>query len=256
MKIVGVIPAHLASVRFPRKVLYPFCGLSMVEHVRRRALLSGVLDAVYVATFDQEIANVVKGAGGPVIMTSNAHKTGTDRVAEAVRSLDCTHVIVLQADEPLLLPDTIVACAEAIRGNPEIVAWNAVGPVTAEADLEDRSIVKCIINPQGRILFCCRRSPCLRSSFIEQQSFVRKIFGLIAFRRDFLLKFTQMPEAPFEHAEFIEQSRIIENGVELQSIPITMSYPSVNEAQEVALVERVLASDTCQQRILERVLHY
>ena len=116
MKIIAIIPAHLASVRFPRKVLHPFAGLPMIEHVRRRALFASGLDGVYVATCDEEIADVVERGGGRVIVTSSTHKTGTDRVAEAVSSLDCTHVIVLQADEPLMLPETIGACAGFYAG--------------------------------------------------------------------------------------------------------------------------------------------
>lgn len=254
MKIVVVIPAHLASVRFPHKVLHQFAGLPMIEHVRRRAMFASGLDGVYVATCDKEISDVVERSGGRVIMTSSSHKTGTDRVAEAISALDCSHVIVLQADEPLILPETISACAGALRANPQVPAWNAVGPIEKEIDLDDRSIVKCIISPQGRIIFFCRRSPCLRSSFQAQQQFTRKILGLVAFRRDFLLQFAQMPEAPFEKAEFIEQSRIIENGFELRSVPISVSYPSVNEPHEAALVEQVFAQDEMQQEILSRIL--
>ena len=87
MKIVGVIPAHLASVRFPQKILFDIHGLPMIEHVRRRALLCGELEDVIVATCDIEIANIIKSYGGKVIMTSNSHKNGTSRVAEAIEGL-------------------------------------------------------------------------------------------------------------------------------------------------------------------------
>ena len=73
MKIVAVIPAHLASVRFPKKILFQFHGLPMIEHVRRRALLSKAVSEVYVATCDEEIAAAIRGFGGKVIMTSNTH---------------------------------------------------------------------------------------------------------------------------------------------------------------------------------------
>ena len=95
---VAIIPAHLASVRFPRKVLHDFHGLPMIEHVRRRALMADGLCAVYVATSDREIADVVRSFGGEVIMTSPNHLNGTTRVAEAAAQLDCSHVILLQAD--------------------------------------------------------------------------------------------------------------------------------------------------------------
>ena len=84
MKFIAVIPAHLASVRFPNKILFDFFGLPMIEHVRRRALLSRCLSEVYVATCDKAIADTVSSYDGKVIMTSNKHRNGTSRVAEAV----------------------------------------------------------------------------------------------------------------------------------------------------------------------------
>jgi len=79
MKIVAVIPAHLASVRFPGKILFQFHGLPMIEHVRRRALLSKVVSDVYVATCDEEIAETIRGYGGKVNMTANTHTNGNTR---------------------------------------------------------------------------------------------------------------------------------------------------------------------------------
>ena len=139
MKITAVIPAHLASIRFPRKILFPFYELPMIEHVRRRALLSQAIDKIYVATCDKEIVDVVKGHGGDVIMTDNSHPNGTSRVAEAISKIDCTHVILLQGDEPLLLPRHVDAMANAILGNPEGDAWNATGPVESPDELDRHS---------------------------------------------------------------------------------------------------------------------
>ncbi len=254
MKIIGVIPAHLASVRFPRKVLFPFHGLPMIEHVRRRALLCPGLESVYVATCDKEISEVIKGFGGNVIMTSAKHRTGADRVAEAVQSIDCSHVVVLQGDEPLLLPDSILQITQSMMKEPDVVAWNATGPLIKEEELDQPSIVKCVVSPSGKILFCCRRSPCIRSVFKQQQQFIRKILGLIAFRKEFLMRFAQMPEAPFEKAEFIEQSRIIENGFNLRSVVLPYNFPSVNEPQEVDVVAAALDNDVQQKTILELIL--
>ena len=129
MKIVAVIPAHLASVRFPRKILFQFHGLPMIEHVRRRALLSGAISDVYVATCDMEIAEAIRGFGGKVIMTANTHTNGTTRVAEAVKNIDCTHVMLLQGDEPLILPRHLDVFAQAIEVDPSGDSWNATGPI-------------------------------------------------------------------------------------------------------------------------------
>ena len=123
MKIIAVIPAHLASVRFPRKILFNIHGLPMIEHVRRRALLSENVSDVFVATRDKEIAETIHSFDGKVIMTANTHKNGTSRVAEAVKDIDCTHVMLLQGDEPLLLPRHMDEIIKVIKAHPDSEAW-------------------------------------------------------------------------------------------------------------------------------------
>ncbi len=253
MKIIAVIPAHMASVRFPGKILFPFHGLPMIEHVRRRALLSQVISDVIVATCDENIAKVIKGSGGRVVMTSNTHKNGTTRVAEAIENIDCSHVILLQGDEPLLLPRHVDVMVNAIRMNPDGDAWNATGLIENAEELDRHSFVKCIVSESGRIMHCFRRTPGY-SSYEEQKVFVRKILGIIAYRKEFLMKVTALPPSFVELAEFIEQMRILENDYSLQSVPVSPSLPSVNEPHEAdAILEFILQNDE-QKAILEKVL--
>lgn len=255
MKIVAVIPARLASTRFPGKILFPFHGLPMIEHVRRRALMSNAVTDVYVATCDAEIADVIRGYGGKVIMTSHTHINGTTRVAEAVADIDCSHVLLLQGDEPLLLPRHMDLFAQAITADPEGDAWNATGPIDDAEELDRHSFVKCAVSASGRVLYCFRRTPCF-SAFDIQQSFVHKMLGIIAYRKDFLLRLTALPPSIAEQAESIEQLRIIENGYKLQSIRVSPSLPSVNEPEEVEIVLEVIRRDEEQRAMLERVLHW
>lgn len=254
MKIVAVIPAHMASVRFPGKILFPFHGLPMIEHVRRRALLSGAVSDVIVATCDNDIASVIRGFGGKVVMTADTHKNGTTRVAEAVKDIDCTHVILLQGDEPLLLPRHVDALAEAMRANPGGDAWNATGPIESAEELDRHSFVKCAVSQSGRVMHCFRRTPCY-SGFEQQQGFVRKILGIIAYRKDFLMKVTTLPSAPVELAEFIEQMRILENDYTLRSVPVAPSLPSVNEPQEAEIVMDYIRDSTEQSSLLREILN-
>ena len=104
MKQLVVIPARLNSQRFPSKILFDLKGLPMIEHVRRRVLLAEQVEEVYIATCDEEIKTVLGGYGAKVIMTSNQHKNGTTRVAEAVQNINCSEVILVQGDEPLISP--------------------------------------------------------------------------------------------------------------------------------------------------------
>ena len=254
MKIVAVIPAHMASVRFPGKVLFPFFGLPMIEHVRRRALLSKSLSQVIVATCDDEIAQVVCGYGGKVIMTANTHRNGTTRVAEAVKDIDCSHVLLLQGDEPLLLPRHIDALAHAIEQQPNGDAWNATGPIESPDELDRHSFVKCVASKTGRVMHCFRRSPSTCSAE-AQFGFVRKILGLISYRRDFLMELVKLPAAPIENAEFIEQMRILENDGHLRSVSVDPSLPSVNEPHEADIVFKYIQHHPEQKDLLEVIIN-
>ena len=253
MKIVAIIPAHLASVRFPEKVLHLFYGLPMIEHVRRRALLSSSVDDVIVTTCDEAIASVIRGFGGKVIMTANTHKNGTTRVAEAIEKIDCTHVILLQGDEPLLLPRHVDALVDTIKSDLKGDAWNATGPIANADELDRHSFVKCAIGQQNRIMFCFRRSPCY-GTLDKQQRFIRKVLGIIAYKKELLLNLTKLPPSEIEQVEFIEQMRILENGYLLRSIPLCPSLPSVNEPHEAEVVLDHIENDAEQKQLLNKIL--
>jgi 3-deoxy-manno-octulosonate cytidylyltransferase (CMP-KDO synthetase) len=253
IRIVAVIPAHLASVRFPGKILHPFHGLPMIEHVRRRALLCEDFSDVFVATCDREIADVIEAFGGKVIMTSDQHLNGTSRVAEAVREIDCTHVVLLQGDEPLLLPRHLEAFIQSIFGDPTWDAWNATGPIKKEDELDRHSFVKCAVSQTNRILYCFRRSPCY-SSFDQQVDFIRKVLGIIAFGKEFILKLTSHDVSLIEKAESIEQMRMIEHGYRVRSVPVSHSLPSVNEPGEAETVLEYIEHDAEQKQLLDQII--
>lgn len=255
MKVIAIIPAHLASVRFPGKILYKFHGLPMIEHVRRRAFLSKHINDVYVATCDQEIKDEITSFGGKVIMTSNKHKNGTSRIAEAVKSIECTHVVLLQGDEPLFLPRHLDAVIDSIILNPSGNAWNATAPIENIDELDRHSFVKCIVNIKNNIKLCFRRSP-FYSSYENQSKCVRKILGLIAYEKNFLIKLTNLEASPIEIFESIEQMRIIENGFEITSVPVFPSLPSVNEPSEAEIVLNYIENDTEQKKLLDKVLSF
>jgi len=225
----------------------------MIEHVRRRALLSRAEIDVYVATCDEEIAKAVRSYGGKVIMTESTHLNGTSRVAEALKSIDCTHVILLQGDEPLLLPRHVDLFAKAIASEPSGYAWNAVGPIEIEEELDRHSFVKCSISSTGRIQYCFRRTPCY-SAFNVQKNFIRKILGIIAYRKDFLLSLALLPASMIEQAESIEQMRIIDNDFILQSVQLNPSLPSVNEPHEAQIVLDYIHNNAEQQGLLAKIL--
>lgn len=253
MKIAAIIPARLKSTRFPNKILLPIHGLPMIEHVRRRALMCPTLSEVIVATCDNKIAETVTSHGGRVIMTSDTHANGTTRIAEALAHVDCSHALLLQGDEPLLLPRHVEALTRAIIAEPQVSTWNVVSALKSKDELDRYSFVKCAIASPRQVLYCFRRSPNF-SDFETQKGFLRKMLGLIAYRKDFLLELTRLPASPIEKAESIEQMRILENGFGLSYVEVTPALPSINEPCELQVVLDCLLADSEQQALLKTIL--
>jgi len=253
LRIAAVIPARMRSSRFPGKALLQVRGVPMVEHVRRRTVLSRAFDEVVVATCDDAIAEVVRGHGGRVVMTSPDHAGALDRVAEAIRSVECTHVVNVQGDEILILPDDLRRVAEAVRAQPEIPAWNAVASLDGASELSDPSIVKLVMSMSGRVMFCARDAsaiPCREPGFDP----IRKSIGIMALTRAGVEQFTQRPRTTLERATSIDQLRWLEHDLILQTVWLQKGYPTINEPREVPLVEAAFAQDRLQQAILEQVL--
>jgi len=155
-RIAAIIPARMASTRFPNKPLLEIEGLPMIEHVRRRALLCKGFAEVVVATCDEAIAFAVKRFDGKVVMTSDKHCIATERIVEAAQHLDCTHVVNVQGDEILLVPSDLEKMLGDIMSNPKGPVWNAIAPLTTKESLRDSSMVKCVVSQTDHLLFCSR----------------------------------------------------------------------------------------------------
>jgi 3-deoxy-manno-octulosonate cytidylyltransferase (CMP-KDO synthetase) len=254
VRVAAIIPARMASSRFPGKPLLKVRDLPMVEHVRRRALRCKLFSEVVVATCDREIAEVVEGYGGRCVMTSSAHPAATDRVAEAARSLDCTHVVNVQGDEILVLAEDLEKMVRAIEKEPEVPVWNAVAPITEAADLADRSVVKAVVSASGRILYCARDFSGLVGKIGERFEPIRRILGILGYSREFLERYSALPRTPLEVAEGIDESRVIEHDVLLRGVEFSKGYPGINEPSEIDLVEQCLQENSAQQALLREIL--
>ncbi|MBI1952784.1 MAG: 3-deoxy-manno-octulosonate cytidylyltransferase [Candidatus Omnitrophica bacterium] len=248
-----IIPARMASSRFPGKPLVEIRGLPMIEHVRRRAALCKGFEEVVVATCDRQIAQVVERSGGRVLMTSSRHPAATDRVAEAAGKLDCTHVVNVQGDEILVLPRDLESLVQAIGQRPELAAWNAVASLETPGELGDPSVVKCVVSVSGRILFCGRNFSHLKAAGNGAQP-VRKILGILGYRQDFLQRYPGLARTPLETLESVDQSRILEHDVLLQGIAFPRGYAGINLPGEVKAVEHLLDQDPLQRAVLHQVL--
>ena len=226
----------------------------MVEHVRRRALLCKGFHDVVVATCDPEIAEVVRHAGGKVAMTSSTHPAATDRVAEAAESLECTHVVNVQGDEILILPEDLEKMVAAMKKQPSLPVWNAVAVLEKPGELADPSIVKCVVSASERILFCSRNLSWMFDATPAGFEPARKVLGVLGYRKEFLRRYPKLPRTPMEVRESVDQSRILEHDIPLQGVLFSQGYPGINLPQEVAQVESTLERDPRQQRVLPQVL--
>ena len=254
VKIVAVIPARMASTRHPGKPLILIEGLPMVEHIRRRVLLCDGFSDVIVATCDTEIQEAVKTFGGKVVMTSREHIMASDRVAEVAKVLDCTHVINVQGDEILVVPDDLSNMIESILTHPEYQYWNAIAPIETQQELKDRAIVKCVISNAGKILYCARDFTHLNLNNTFEP--VHKILGILGYSIEGLFEFSRLSRTPLEKTQSIDQSRIIEHEIPLHTVIFEKGFPGINDLREEKMVRKILKTDQEQRSILEKILTF
>jgi len=252
MKIIGIIPARLSSTRLNEKLLIKFNGLEMIEHVRRRAILSNAFDNVYVATGDNKIEELIKSKKGNVIKTYQNHDNGTSRAAEAIKKIDATHIVLIQGDEPLILPKYLQKIVTYISIYPDFDTWNLTAKLDKSSHIDDCSQVKCSINEEGRVLYCFRRSPSY-SSTEKQLVYIRKMLGVIAFKRESLLKFSNLTQSKIEKIESIEQMRMISNNFSIRSVEIINCLPSVNVYKDIDIVSKFIKGSLEQQKIIKDI---
>jgi 3-deoxy-manno-octulosonate cytidylyltransferase (CMP-KDO synthetase) len=255
-KVVAVIPARMASSRFPGKPLAKILALPMIEHVRRRVALSKMADAVYVATCDKSIIDAVENYGGKAVMTSESHTRCIDRTAEAIGSMDLNDddiVAIISGDEPLFSPELLDILVEPFFKDPSLNCTNIVSIITDAADMQDKDIVKSVLDLKGRIM-CFSRAP-LPFQRVKNFTSLYRQTGLYAFTKSFLLKFAQLPQTPLEITESVDMMRILEHGYDIQGVVYNRKIIGVDQKEHVALVEDVLRKDYEHQRIYQAILN-
>lgn len=249
--VTVVIPARMASSRFPGKPLELICGLPLVEHVRRRALLAPDVSQVVVATCDEEIRRAVLESGGQAVMTRDTHERCTDRVEEAMLHLQGEIVVMVQGDEPLLQPAAITQVAAPLLRDASVQAVNLLSPLESEQDLASPDIVKAVCNRSFDVMFLTRAPvPYFRKKVDVP---VYRQTGIMAFRTEFLRKFSRLPETALELAESIDMLRVLEHGFPIRGVIVDYPTQGVDRPSDIALVESALARDAAQQELFRRI---
>lgn len=249
--ITVVIPARMASSRYPGKPLAEILGLPMVEHVRRRCLLARGVELVAVATCDQSIKSAVEAFGGHAIMTQNTHERCTDRVKEAMQTLPGDIVAMVQGDEPLLNPMAISQVVQPLLDEPELDVVNLLSPLESADDYENPNIVKAVCDRRGNVIYLSRAAvPHFRHTVDVP---VYRQTGIMAFRANFLPTFSAMPETALEIAESVDMLRLLEHGVRIRGVTAGYVTIGVDRPSDVALVESVLRQDPAQRALDEQI---
>jgi len=238
-KVVAIIPSRLESSRLPGKALLNICGgLPMIVHVYKRCMLSNSLDEVYVVTDNLKIKDVVESYGGRVIMTSSLHKTGTDRIAEAAKTIDADIVVNVQGDEVLLDPNYINQVVLALHDNPDINISILVNSFNKRNSPSD---IKVVLNENDEIMYFSRTD--IPSYTRDNNHRMLKAYYVVPFRKDFLLEYSKWKESYLEKIEFNEYLRILEKGYKIKAVHVESDAVSVDTDIDLEYVRGKMISD-------------
>jgi len=217
VKIVAVIPARFNSTRFAAKVLAKDTGKFLLQHTYEQACLAKLPEKVIIAVDDQKVVAAAETFGAECIMTSVEHKSGTDRIAEAVADIDVDIVVNLQADEPEIDPGNIDYLARLLIDNPDYPMATLAAEFQNARQVSDPNIVK-VITDCNNIAIYFSRFPIPydrdKSGVGNVRQYLRHL-GIYAYRKPFLQKITKSPQTPLEKTEKLEQLRAIENGYKI-----------------------------------------
>ena len=252
-RIAIVIPARMDSQRLPGKALLAIKGLPMVEHVRRRGELNSSKVPVIVASGDDEILHLIAKSGGDGFRSLVDHENGTSRVFELSQQLEFTHYLVLQGDELLVLPEQIDALIESVTKNPKIDFINLTTKLSSENEILDESIVKCITDSSGKILYIFRKSPLIGPT-LNQLNLMRKICGIFIISKSALERICKSESTSLEKSQSIEQLRFLELGGSILSLETLVNFPSINLPSDIEKVNSIFDSNSDQSAILTQII--
>lgn len=245
MQAIGVIPARWGSTRFEGKVLAKINGKPMIEHVWRRARQSRLLTDVIIACDDQRIVKAAEKFGAKAILTAQNHASGTDRIAEVAADITAEIIVNIQGDEPLIEHSIIDDLVTVLSNDPDCVMATTIKLIRTNEELDNPNVVKAVIDLNGNALYFSRSViPYDRDKTGISKIKYYKHLGIYAYRKNFLLKFKDMPKSRLEQAEQLEQLRALEAGVKIRTVVTNIETVGVDTPEDLARVEKLLRSQT------------
>ena len=244
MKYIGIIPARYASTRFPGKPLAVLGGKTVIQRVYEQAV--SVLPEAYVATDDERIFSAVEAFGGRAVMTRTDHKSGTDRIQEAMEKIatDADVIINIQGDEPFIQPSQIETLMH-LFDNPETQIGTLGKPFETVEAVKNPNSPKIVVDNRGFALYFSRSViPYIRgveeSQWLGHYPFLKHL-GVYAYRRKVLAEVTRLPQGWLEKAESLEQLRWLENGYRIRVGITTVETVGIDTPEDLARAEQFLA---------------
>lgn len=243
MKFLGIIPARYASSRFPGKPLADMLGKPMIQRVYERAQMALGDDKVVVATDDRRIADAVAAFGGRAVMTSEAHRSGTDRCFEAYRNVasDADVVVNIQGDEPFIDPGQIRLLMNCFTEAPETSIATLVrpfGPDDSFETLANHNRPKVVVDNDGNALYFSRSViPYVRNAAPDTWSADTTFYshiGLYAYRADVLARIVTLQQSTLELAESLEQLRWLSNGYRIRTAVTNTATIGIDTPEDMA----------------------
>lgn len=235
MSVIAVIPARYGSSRLPGKALAPIDGVPMVVRVWRQASKSRFLERVIVATDDERIARAVREAGGVAEMTSSAHQSGTDRIAEVASRIPADVYLNVQGDLPFIAPEDLDALAAPMHEDPSIVMATIATPIVDVEELRNPNVVKVVCDERGDALYFSRSPiPFWRDAGDQAPVQALRHIGVYGYRRDFLLKFASLKPGVLEQVEKLEQLRAMERGYRIKVVASVAPSLEVDTPEDLA----------------------
>lgn len=236
--VIGVIPARYGSTRLPAKALAMIHGKPMIQHVYERCLKAKLLNEVMVATDDKRIFDAVMGFGGNAVMTSRKHKSGTDRIGEAVRNIKCEVVVNIQGDEPMISPANIdKAILPLIESGVNVSTL--CKKITSSAEINNPSVVKVVKDKNGMAMYFSRCPVPFNRDKSKDVSYYKHI-GLYVYRKKYLSRLVQLKPSRLELAEKLEQLRILESGEKIKVVETNIDSHSVDTPADLRKVRKLI----------------
>jgi 3-deoxy-manno-octulosonate cytidylyltransferase (CMP-KDO synthetase) len=248
MKIIGVIPARMASSRFPGKPLANICGIPMLGHVYFRSKMAKVLDEVYVATCDEEIKEYMESIGGKAIMTSDKHERASDRATEAMIKIEketgqrADIIVMIQGDEPMVVPEMMEEAVQPMLKDESILVTNLMAPIRTRKEYEDPNEVKVVVDNNNYALYFSREPIPSRKKGAVEIPMLKQVC-IIPFRRDFLIEFSRLEPTSLEKVESVDMLRILEHGYKVKMVLTKFETYSVDTPEDLRFVEERMARD-------------